>query len=193
MRGSGLNNKLLPSHKALTMSTEILNYGANERRAVLLEKLGGPKVLRVAVNKFYDKQMNDERLRHFFDGVDVEVIKWHQFNLMSIAFTAIPNNFNVHDLLLNRHERLFDAGLSEVHFDVVAGHFEETLKEMNVDRELIDEALEVVKPLRANFKEGARKAKERKRTAAYHRRLVTVAAAALVVVAVVKLTKSKRK
>jgi truncated hemoglobin YjbI len=84
----------------------------------------------------------------FFRGVNVEIIKWHQFNLMSIAFTAVPDNFSLEDLLLVRHKRLFDMGLSEVYFDMVAKHFEDTLIEMNVDEALIKEALEVVMPLR---------------------------------------------
>jgi hemoglobin len=126
----------------------MLHYGANERRAILLGKLGGQKVLRQAIDKFYNKQLEDERLMFFFRGVNVEIIKWHQFNLMSIAFTAVPDNFSLEDLLLVRHKRLFDMGLSEVYFDMVAKHFEDTLIEMNVDEALIKEALEVVMPLR---------------------------------------------
>jgi hemoglobin len=143
----------------------ILHYGANERRAIMLEKLGGKKVLREAIDKFYEKQINDPRLMCFFYGVNVEIIKWHQFNLMSIAFTEIPENFDLKELLLIRHQRLFDEGLNETHFDLVAQHFSDTLREMNVDPKLRDEALEVVMPLRDVFAQGVREAQERAESA----------------------------
>ena len=55
-----------------------LHHGASARRSVLLEKLGGDAKKREAIDRFYEKQMNDPRLMHFFDGHSVEVIKWHQ-------------------------------------------------------------------------------------------------------------------
>ena len=171
----------------------VLHYGANERRAVMLEKLGGQKVLREAIDRFYAKQIADERLMYFFRGVNVEIIKWHQFNLMSIAFTAVPDNFNLADLLLNRHRRLFDMGLSEVHFDIVAQHFEDTLTEMNVDPDLITESLIVVMPLRDVFAQGFREAQERKKKAVRARQAIVAILVAAIAVGAVKFVKSKKK
>lgn len=171
----------------------VLHYGANERRAIMLEKLGGNKVLREAIDRFYEKQLADERLMYFFRGVNVEIIKWHNFNLMSVAFTAIPDNFNLQDLLLNRHKRLYEMGLNEEYFDFVLQHFEDTLTEMDVDEDLIKEALEVVRPLREVFAQGYREAQERKRKAELKRRAVMAIAVAVVAVGIVKLIKSKKK
>lgn len=171
----------------------VLHYGANERRAVMLEKLGGQKVLREAIDRFYAKQIADERLMYFFRGVNVEIIKWHQFNLMSIAFTAVPDNFDLADLLLNRHQRLFEIGLSEEYFDIVAQHFEDTLVEMNVDPDLIKESLEVVMPLRTVFYQGFRQAQERKKKAIRTRRAILAVLVAVVAVGAVKFVKSKKK
>jgi len=171
----------------------VLHYGANERRAIMLEKLGGQKVLREAIDRFYAKQIADDRLMYFFRGVNVEIIKWHQFNLMSIAFTAVPDNFSLKDLLLNRHTRLFEMGLSEVEFDVVAQHFEDTLTEMNVDSELIKESLEVVMPLRDVFAQGYREAQERKKKAVRKRQVILAVLVAAVAVGAIKLVKSKKK
>ena len=134
------------------MSTYALHHTALERRRIMLEKLGGDTRRREAIDKFYQKQMKDPRILHFFDGTDVEIIKWHQFNLMSIAFTAVPKTFDVTALLLTRHQKLYDQGLNETHFDIVSQHFVDTLEEMNVDSELIQEALAVVSPLRHVFK-----------------------------------------
>ena len=161
------------------MSTFLLHYGANERRAMLLEKLGGRKVLQKATDIFYDRQVKDERLHKFFHGTELEILKWHQFNLMGIAFTHVPDNFDVRHLILVRHKRLFDEGLDETYFDIVMGHFEATLTEMNIDQQLIHDALDVVKPLRSIFAEGAEEARQRRRDEQKKRLFLLVSGALL--------------
>ena len=96
------------------MSTEVLNYGAHERKAILLDKLGGRQVLQDALDDFYNRQLDDPRLVSFFRGTDMEILKWHQFNLMGIAFAHVPDNVDLRHLLLVRHKKLFEEqGLSE--------------------------------------------------------------------------------
>mmetsp|Transcript_29816 Transcript_29816/g.49206 ORF Transcript_29816/g.49206 Transcript_29816/m.49206 type:complete len:176 (+) Transcript_29816:112-639(+) len=175
------------------MSTYALHHSASERRRVMLAKLGGDAKLREAIDRFYKKQMGDDRLMHFFRGVDVEIIKWHQFNLMSIAFTAVPQSFDVRALLLTRHHRLYDAGLSEAHFDMVAQYFTETLEEMEFDPELAKEALEVVMPLREIFKEGAKQAKKRKEAAAFRSHVKKAIAVAIIAAIVIKSARARKK
>ena len=175
-----------------TMSTYALHHSALERRRVMLQKLGGDEKRREAIDRFYKKQMEDDRLMHFFEGTDVEIIKWHQFNLMSIAFTAVPTTFDVEALLLTRHKSLYDAGLTEKHFDIVAKHFTDTLEEMNVDAELIQEALDVVMPLRAIFQTGARLAKERKEQVEFRSRMKKMVLVAIVAAVAIRLVKHKK-
>ncbi len=174
------------------MSTYALHHSALERRRVMLQKLGGDEKRREAIDRFYKKQMEDERLTHFFDGTDVEIIKWHQFNLMSIAFTAVPKTFDVTTLLLTRHKALYDAGLNESHFDIVTKHFTDTLEEMNVDEEFIQEALDGVMPIKEIFREGARLAKERKETKEFRGRLKKLLLLGAVVVLAVKYSRIKK-
>lgn len=173
------------------MSTYALHHSSLERRRVMLDKLGGETKRREAIDRFYSKQMEDERLQQFFHGVDVEIIKWHQFNLMSIAFTAVPSSFDVQALLLTRHKRLYDEGLNEHHFDMVAHHFLATLEEMNVDEALAKEALEVVMPLREIFKQGAREAKHRREAAAFRSRVKQAVVLAVVAVAAIRYVKKR--
>ena len=174
------------------MSTYALHHSALERRRVMLDKLGGDEKRREAIDRFYKKQMEDERLLHFFDGTDVEIIKWHQFNLMSIAFTAVPKTFDVRALLLTRHKALYDAGLNETHFDIVAKHFTDTLEEMKVNPELVKEALEVVMPLREIFKEGARLAKERKEQQEFRSRMKKVVLVAVVAAVAIRVVRGRK-
>lgn len=37
----------------------------------LFEKLGGKAAVDLAVDRFYERVLNDERIRHFFENVDV--------------------------------------------------------------------------------------------------------------------------
>lgn len=99
---------------------------------------------------------------------------------MSIAFTAVPKNFDVQHLILNRHQRLFDEGLSEVYFDIVMDHFVGTLEEMNIDKDVIDEAARVIRPLRAIFVQGAEEARQRRKATEEHQVLVSCITAAVV-------------
>jgi truncated hemoglobin YjbI len=175
------------------MSAEILHYGANERKAIMLSKLGGNEVLRKAIDIFYEKQLHDDELMKFFQGINVDIIKWHQFNLMSIAFTAVPSNFDVVDLILTRHERLFDEGLSEQHFDRVMKHFRDTLEELNVEEELMEEAVDVVMPLRMVFQQGAEESAKRKRKFEWEHKVAMGAIVAIVAAVAVKLVLSRKK
>jgi hemoglobin len=151
------------------MSTALLHSGANERKHIMLTKLGGKDVLQKATDLFYDRQVNDGRLQKFFHGTDLAILKWHQFNLMSIAFTAVPDNFDVERLILVRHERLFDDGLDETYFDYTVELFVATLQDLDVDVELIEDAKEVIMPLRKYFEEGAQLARERRQAATRQR------------------------
>lgn len=168
----------------------------------MLAKLGGQEVLQKATDQFYDKQLRDDRLMKFFNGTDMAILKWHQFNLMSIAFTHVPKEFDVHHLIIVRHQKLFDDGLTELEFDLVMGHFESTLKEMKqqgvlLDESVIEESLAVVRPLRKVFEEGAQMARNRRaaENARQQRRLWTaaVAVAALVMFGVSRAAKRVKK
>jgi hypothetical protein len=67
-----------------TSSPEVLQCGLNERRAVMLEKLGGKEVLHQAIDKFYNRQMNDPKLAYFFRNTNIQILKWHEMNFMSV-------------------------------------------------------------------------------------------------------------
>jgi hemoglobin len=159
----------------------------------MLEKLGGRKVLKEAIDTFYDKQMNDVRLKKFFEHSDIEILKWHQFNLMSIAFTSVPENFDVEKLILTKHERLFDMGLNEGYYDIVMDLFKTTLEEMNVDSALIEEAMEVVLPLRRIFEKGAQDAKKRKKLFEREHRIAVGVLLAFVAFGLLSLIRGKKK
>ena len=124
----------------------------------VLDKLGGAPALRAAVDLFYSKLLEDPELAPLFEGANVSLLKWHQFNFMSIAFTEVPEGMDIAELIAVKHAHLFEKGLNEKHFDMVAGHFVGALQELGVQPDIIDQAVGVVAPLRPMFVEGAAKA-----------------------------------
>jgi hypothetical protein len=85
-----------------------------------------------------------------------------KYNFMSIAFTEVPEDMDIEALIHTKHQKLFDEGLTEEHFDIVAAHFIDTLNHLGVKQAEIDEAVGVIAPLRQVFEREAIEAQKRK-------------------------------
>jgi truncated hemoglobin YjbI len=142
-------------------STAILHSGNQIHKDQLLAMIGGKPTLHKAVDRFYERLVRADELQVFFEHANVAVLKWHQFNIISFAFTEIPEDFDIVDLILTRHRSLFERGLCESHFDVMVHHFDETLRELHVEDQVIGHAKQIIAPLRDVFAQGAREARER--------------------------------
>jgi hemoglobin len=121
----------------------------------LLDRMGGDAALDAAVDGFYDRVLADKKLKAFFKGADVNKLKNHQRRFLKMAFTKIPSTYNVPKIMLDKHQKLFEIGLNENHFDIVAGHLVDTLLSLGVTQDCVDEAVSIVGPLRSVFEEGA--------------------------------------
>ena len=126
------------------------------KKQLLLDRLGGEEALELAVDKFYEKNVADEELAKYFEGVDMKKLRTHQFKFMKLAFTEIPEGTDIVGMLERVHGRLFDMGLNEKHFDLVAGNLVAALQELGVASNLIDDAVAVVAPLRIVFEDQAK-------------------------------------
>lgn len=131
----------------------------------LFDRIGGEAALEAAVDVFYDKLTTDDMLKGYFVGFDMDRLKAHQRKFMKVAFTKIPDDFDVGAFLSEKHAKLFERGLSELHFDAVATHFVATLESLGVEQNLINEAVSVIAPLRPIFEKGAADAKARAKEA----------------------------
>ena len=108
--------------------------------------------LHEAVECLYDKLVADPELAKFFVGMDMDIIKWHQLNIVSMAFTKIPEEMDVAQLVIeNRHEALFKKGLTERHFEIVMTHLVDTLHELKFDAQQIEHAKKTLSPFRPVF------------------------------------------
>lgn len=115
---------------------------ASENKETLFERIGGKGALNAAVDIFYDKIMDDDHIKHFFEGVDMQRQKNKQRAFLAYAFGG-PVKYTGKDMR-TAHARPQSMGMNESHFQAVAGHLVETLKELEVDQMIIDEVVEVV-------------------------------------------------
>ena len=106
--------------------------------ATLFDKLGGKAAVDLAVDKFYEKVLSDERIKHFFEGIDMVKQRAHQKAFLTYAFGGTSQYDGrymreAHQDLVEKH------GLSGEHFDAVAENLLEALKEMGISQELRNE------------------------------------------------------
>ena len=108
----------------------------------LYERLGGEAAVEAAVVRFYDKIMNDPSLAGFFEHLHLGAQINKQIAFMKMAFGG-PNTYTGRDLR-TAHAKLVARGLSDVHFDAVAGYLAETLIELGVTEEVRNDVLAIV-------------------------------------------------
>jgi hemoglobin len=115
----------------------------------LYERLGGEAAIVAAVDLFYEKVLADPRTREFFVGLDMKAQTRKQVSFMTWAFGGPAENRG-RDLRAAHAKLVRERGLSDVHFDAVAQHLQQTLRELGVTEDLIGEALGIVAGTRAN-------------------------------------------
>lgn len=111
--------------------------------SALYDKLGGEAAVDLAVEKFYEKVLADERVQHFFAHVDMHQQKKHQKAFMTYAFGG-ANDWDGRPMR-DAHKQLVDEmGLTDGHFDAIAEDLVEALAELEVPQDLIDEVVQIV-------------------------------------------------
>ena len=116
----------------------------------LYERLGGEAAVDAAVSKFYDKVLADDRIKHFFEGVDMTRQAGHQKRFLTYAFGGSETYPG--QPMRKAHQRLVDElGLTDVHFDAVVELLAATLREMGVGDDLIGEVAQIAESVRATL------------------------------------------
>lgn len=104
----------------------------------LFEQLGGAAAVDAAVDRFYAKVLADQRIKHFFDGIDMASQIGHQKRFLTYAFGGAPG-YNGKSMA-EAHARLVkQMGLNDEHFDAVLENLAGTLQELGVPANLIDQ------------------------------------------------------
>ena len=110
--------------------------------STLYEKLGGKKTVKLVVEKFYERVLNDDRINHFFDPVDMFKQKIHQIDFLTYAFEGSERYRG--STIREVHKKLVqERGLSDKHFNAFVEDLVETLKELEISPALIEEAVAV--------------------------------------------------
>ncbi len=113
----------------------------------LYQKLGGKQAVNAAVDIFYDKVLADERIRDFFNDVDMAKQREHQKRFLIVAFGG-PNEYDGR-AMREAHARLVnEKGLDDSHFDAVVENLAAALRELKVSEDLVDEVALVAESVR---------------------------------------------
>ena len=112
----------------------------------LYDRIGGEAAMNAAVDIFYRKVLADDRIKRFFDDVDMERQAAKQKAFLTMV-TGGPNDYTGKDMR-EGHKHLVERGLNDSHFDAVMENLGATLKELNVPDELIAEAAAIAESTR---------------------------------------------
>jgi hemoglobin len=112
----------------------------------LYEKLGGEAAVNAAVDIFYRKVLQDDRIKHWFDGTDMAKQAAKQKAFLTLAFGG-PNNYKGEDMRRG-HAHLVAKGLSDADFNAVMDNLGATLTELNVPAELIAQCAAIAESTR---------------------------------------------
>ena len=107
----------------------------------LFDRIGGSAAVEAAVDLFYDRVIADPILTPFFESVDMTKQRAKQKAFLAMAFGG-PANYTGSDLR-TAHAPLVERGLSDRHFDAVAGHLQDTLEQLNVPAGLVAEVMAI--------------------------------------------------
>ncbi|MGC9506120.1 group I truncated hemoglobin [Baaleninema sp.] len=109
----------------------------------LFQQLGGADAIDVAVDRFYDRVLKDDRIAAFFADVDMKKQRAHQKAFITYALGG-SDRYDGRYMREAHQELVEKQGLNESHFDAIAENLLTTLKEMGVSDEMLEEVAGVV-------------------------------------------------
>lgn len=112
----------------------------------LYEQLGGAAAIDKAVEVFYRKMLQDERVADFFDDVDMERQIGKQRAFLTMVLGG-PHHYSGRDMR-GAHAHLVKRGLSDAHVDVVIHHLGATLAELGATPEQIAQVAKIADSVR---------------------------------------------
>ncbi len=113
------------------------------------EQLGGAPAVRAAVDVFYDKVLEDQRIAHFFKNMSMTRLKAHQRAFITAITGGDQDEYADMDAAMDRlrkaHERL---KITRHDFNLVVTHLVTTLAELGVATELVEQVTPKILQLR---------------------------------------------
>jgi hemoglobin len=112
----------------------------------LFERLGGESSLATSVNILFDKILQDSRISHWFDKLDIKQQREKMIIFLKYAMGG-ADSYNKRDLE-TAHADLVERGLSDEDYNIVIEHLRSTFVEIGVHPETITEAIDLIENLR---------------------------------------------
>jgi len=114
----------------------------------LYQRIGGKSTVQAAVNIFYDKFMQNKEIAPFFKGVSMtnQVKIMHRF----ISMILKGDTGYSHEAMRKAHAPLVRKGLNDHHMDVFNQTMTETLKQLDIPVEYIEEFIEISESYRSD-------------------------------------------
>lgn len=113
----------------------------------LFEQIGGTAAVEAAVDIFYRKVLSDDRVAHFFEGVDMDKQRGKQKAFLTMAFGG-PHNYSGKDMRAAHAHLVAKLGLNDIHFDAVVELLGATLRELGVKENLIGQVAAIAESTR---------------------------------------------
>lgn len=89
--------------------------------------LGGNKGIEIAVTKFYDKVIRDNRIKHYFGGIDMSKQRKLQMTFLTLVIGG-PDSYKGRDMR-SSHDHM---NLNDLHLNAFIELMDETLNELGV-------------------------------------------------------------
>jgi truncated hemoglobin YjbI/predicted pyridoxine 5'-phosphate oxidase superfamily flavin-nucleotide-binding protein len=115
----------------------------------LYDRIGGDKAMEIAVDLFYRKVLQDELVGKFFEDTDMESQRLKQKSFLSMAFGG-PYQYSGLDIRASHQHLVERLGLTDSHFDRVAGLFQDTLIELRVPKKEINAMMGILETFRGD-------------------------------------------
>lgn len=112
----------------------------------LFERLGGESAVNSAVDIFYRKMLEDERVSHFFDDIDMDQQILKQKGFLTMVFGG-PNQYSGKSMR-EGHAPLLKRGLNDMHVDIVIEHLGATLNELGATAKDIEQVAAIANSVR---------------------------------------------
>ncbi|WP_022887701.1 group I truncated hemoglobin [Agromyces italicus] len=112
--------------------------------------VGGAPAISAVVDRFYELVLGDDRLAHYFDGIELVRLKRHQVALVSTVMGG-PVVYEGRDL----RKAHAGMGISADDFAAVAGHLVAALTGAGVPAEIIDRTVAAVAATQPDIVEAA--------------------------------------
>ncbi len=101
----------------------------------LYTRIGGLSSIDMAVEIFYERLLDDDRVKEYFTDVNMDRLQGMQRAFLSMVLGG-PDEYEGRDLRA-AHEHLVEKGLNDEHFDVVAAHLLGSLVELDVPEDVV--------------------------------------------------------